>query len=247
MKPGLALALCLALIAGAARSATTRCWIDHGALVVAASFGDIADDFIVDLAQPASELHLTQAQAAGLDGDAATAALSLAGVRTPSFSMRIVDLDARLRPFETTVAGVLGWDAFRGRSLTIRFSPCRVAIGEEWPPRRKGDIRLEATLAGGVPVVPAGLSDGLASRRDVMALGVGGAETRVADAQPARPAPEGRRPRRLRAVSFAGQIFENVPAGVSDAGPETLGLAVIQRFDLNLSADGRRLSLRPVR
>ena len=75
-------ALCgfvLALTSGPSLAGEARCWVDHGALVAAVSFGDIAGDFILDVSTPKSALHLTRAQGDGIDAVSAVRPLVIAG------------------------------------------------------------------------------------------------------------------------------------------------------------------------
>jgi hypothetical protein len=59
-RPAAALAFVLASLAGPpAPAGQTRCWVDNGAVIAPAAFGDIAGDFIFDLSAPQSVLHST--------------------------------------------------------------------------------------------------------------------------------------------------------------------------------------------
>ena len=101
------------LAAGAARAGETKCWFEHGALVVPAAFADIAGDFILDLSAPHSQLHETMALAHGIEAATPRGDLALAGVTISDFPMQVENLDARSQPFVTSIAGVLGADIAR--------------------------------------------------------------------------------------------------------------------------------------
>lgn len=160
--PALGLALLALGAAGLtcpnARAGETRCWIDKGALVVSASFGAIAGDFLVDLATPSSQIHTTAAEAAGLvpgDGPApggpqpsAISDLRIAGERLKVVKMRIVDLDARARDFDTNIGGVLGADVFAPFVVEVRPSPCRLRLMPRPRPVAAGAASAAITGAG---------------------------------------------------------------------------------------------------
>ncbi len=104
----------IVVMAGSARAGTTRCWIDQGAVVAAASFGDIAGDFIIDLGAPVSELHVTRANADGIESESAIRSLSVAGRRIADVRMTVADLDA-LPQTDTSIAG----DHRGGRAVAL--------------------------------------------------------------------------------------------------------------------------------
>src|SRR5271168_3220033 len=85
--------------ATAASAGETRCWIDNGALVAPAAFGDIAGDFLIDLSAPRSELHGTRAQSDGVVTPTATGELVIAGQRLPAVTLEVADLDHRTASF----------------------------------------------------------------------------------------------------------------------------------------------------
>ena len=69
------------------------CWIDHGAVLAPATFGDMVGDVVLDPGRSQSALHDTAARSAGLTGGAVTAAWSLAGQTARSVTLPIRDLD----------------------------------------------------------------------------------------------------------------------------------------------------------
>ena len=126
-------------------------------MVAAASFGDIAGDFIIDVGAPASELHVTRANADGIDGAGAMRPLVLAGRRLAAVRMTVADLDA-MPQTDTSIAGIIGADVLARYRMTIAFSPCRLTWGRAtW---RHGALRLPVTVRDGVPTVQARVTDG---------------------------------------------------------------------------------------
>jgi len=232
-----ALVLALTLAASVAHAGETRCWFENGAVVVPAAFGDIAGDFILDASAPVSQLHVTTAETFGVDGTAMTARLRLAGERSAPMRLPIVDLDARARPFATTIVGVIGIDALRPYAIEVTTDPCRVRLLRR--ATHADGRRLRVRMIGGVPAVKAAVSDGMTSRAGWFTINTGEAATRVADAHLSRtPAPGTDPPVRLRALSVAGQLFEQTSGGVvAEPRPGlagTIGMAVWSRYRLRL-------------
>ncbi len=209
---------------GPARAGSTRCWIDQGAVVAAASFGDIAGDFIIDVGAPASQLHVTRANEDGINGDSATRPLVLAGHRLAAVRMTIADLDA-LPQTDTSIAGIIGADVLSRYPVTIVFEPCGLTWGPAPSPR--GALHLPVTIQGGVPTVRAEVSDGVTVREGPMIVAAGRTETLIPQAVLTRtPKPGSFPPVRLRAVVVAGRLSEQVPAGTADAAPGSIGTGV---------------------
>ena len=236
-------------LAREAPAGETRCWIDKGALVAPAAFGDIAGDFLIDLAAPASALHVTRAQAAGLEGETATRDLVIAGRRLAGVTLAIVDLDPRTARFDTTINGVIGADLLRRFVVEIDPSPCRLRLlrgkSAVWP----GSVRLAVRDAGGRPLAPARVADGHEVRAGEFALGTAEWATLVAG-RLSRPEPaDAPAPVRLRAVEVAGRLFEQVPAGLQpQAGDEaqgSIGMAVWSHWRLRLDMKNGWLELAP--
>ena len=242
--------LALAGAAGAGeRPGETRCWIDKGALVAPAAFGDIAGDFLIDLAAPASALHVTRAQEDGLEGAGATRDLVIAGRRLAGVTLAIVDLDARTARFDTAINGVIGADLLRGFVVEIDPSPCRLRLLRRPSGAWRGSVRLAVREAGGRPLAPASVSDGLKVRSGEFALATADWTTQV-DGRLSRPQPaDATAPVRLRAVEVAGRLFEQVPAEVrpqaSDEALGSIGMAVWSHWRLRLDMKSGRLDLAP--
>jgi hypothetical protein len=232
-----ALAILIVLAATAARAGDTRCWFENGAVVVPAAFGDIAGDFILDASAPASQLHVTTAETFGVDGSSARARLRLAGERTGPLTLQVADLDARGKPFVTSIVGVIGADALAPFVVDIATDPCRVRLSRA--ARGAGAWRAPLRTIDGVPAVRAAISDGETSRAGWFAIDTGEAASGVAAARLSRtPAAGTDPPVRLRALSVAGLLFEQMPGGVQ-AEPRpglagAIGMAVWSRFRLRL-------------
>ena len=204
------------LVCGPASAGEGRCWIDHGAVVVAAAFGDIAGDFILDASAPKSQLHLTRAQGDGIDATAARRPLTVAGERVAVFDMDVVDLDERTRLFDTTINGVIGADLLRRYVVDIDFSPCRIRLGHRAPKPVAGAARLVVREVDGVPTVRASISDGPQARVGDFAIDTGRAASRITGATLSRtPRPGSDPPTRLRALALGDHLFEQIPAEVS--------------------------------
>ena len=220
--------LALILAAGAARAGETGCWLDHGAIVVPAAFGDIAGDFLLDAATPKSALHVTVANSFGVTSETMRADLRLAGARLPAFEMKVADLDVQARPRTAGLAGVIGADALAGYVTEITTAPCRVKLtrraGRPWP------VRAQMRWVGGAMAVKAAVSDGPTSRAGWFAVATGAPGVTVAQATLTRDPPTGADPdwppARLRALSIGGLIFEQVPAGATADAPAGLSGAI---------------------
>jgi hypothetical protein len=237
------------LTAAPARAGETACWFENGAVVVPAAFGDIAGDFIVDASAPASQLHVTTAETFGIDTPTARASLRLAGERIGPLTLQVADLDSRAKPFMTSIVGVIGADALKPFVTDVSTQPCRVRLSRR-ADRHAGAVRLRLRMVDGVPAAPAAISDGVISRAGWFAIDTGQAPTLAADARLSRtPAPGSDPPVRLRAVSVAGRLFEQVPGGVL-AQPHpglagSIGMAVWSRFRLRLDPRHGWLELTP--
>ena len=238
-------------LAHGAPAGETRCWIDKGALVAPAAFGDIAGDFLIDLSAPASALHVTRAQEDGMEGGAATRDLVLAGRRLAGVTLVIADLDARTASFDTTINGVIGADLLRRFVVEIDPSPCRLRLlrrrSGAWP----GGVRLAIRQIGGRPLAPGRLTDGLKVRSGLFAIDTADWATLVSGARLSRPqSADAPAPVRIRGVEVAGRLFEQVPAAAqppgADAAPDAIGMAVWSHWRLRLDIRRGRLELAPL-
>jgi hypothetical protein len=211
--------------ATASNSAVTPCWVDHGAVVAAAAFGDIAGDFIIDLSRPASALHVTRANSDGIVADAATGPLTIAGQTIGAYRMAVAGLDLETASFDTAINGIIGWDVL-GRydvTLDLRGGQCRLTLADPGP--RAAHIGTRTTLEeiGGAPAVHAVVSDGVSALSGEFRIDTGHAATRVREAHLSRPASRPADPVRLRALSLDGVLFEQIPAAAGGEATDGLG------------------------
>jgi hypothetical protein len=250
---GIALLASPTLVRGA--DGGTQCWIDKGALVAPAAFGDIAGDFLIDLSAPASALQVTRAQEDGLDGGSARRDLVVAGRRLVGVTLPIVDLDARTARFDTTINGVIGADLLRRFIVEIDPAPCRLRLLLRRPAAWPGSVRLAVREAGGRPLAPARITDGVRLRAGRFAIATADWSTQIGEARLSRPQnASAAAPVRLRAVEVAGRLFEQVPALVrpppdareDDANdPDAIGMAVWSQWRVRLDMRHGWLELAP--
>jgi hypothetical protein len=243
------------LAAGAARAGETKCWFEHGALVVPAAFADIAGDFILDLSAPHSQLHETMALAHGIEAATPRGDLALAGVTISDFPMQVENLDARSQPFVTSIAGVLGADIARRFVIEIDFSPCRVMLRHRVARLRSRVASLPVRWVGGVPAVQASICDNHRCESGFFAIDTASQGVRLSGAELSRrpagvdAASRSDPPARLRALSVGDQLFEQTPAGLMDPNPPglagTIGDAIWSQYHLILDARNGRLELAP--
>ncbi|HSZ53092.1 MAG TPA: hypothetical protein VK801_16110 [Caulobacteraceae bacterium] len=250
---GLVAACALNCAASDARAGATPCWIDHGAVVAPAAFGDIAGDFIIDLSRSSSALHETRANMAGITAESARAPLSLAGERIADVSLAVVDLDTETRAFDTVINGVIGWDVL-GRyavELDLRNGRCRLSLtSPHHQVRRLAGPALSLVEVGAAPALAAAVSDGVSAREGLFRIDTAHEAVEVAQARLSRPkaGADQATPVRLRAVSVAGALVEQVPAEVMDPAVPgvdgSLGLSVWRGGVLRLDPAERRVTFR---
>lgn len=242
-----ALVLTLLTAVGAAHAATPsgRCWVDKGALVVAAAFGDMAGDFLVDPATPRSLLHLTRAQGDGIDTPTVERSLVVADRRLPRVTMLISDIDDRTRRFDTTINGVIGADLLSRFVVQIDWSPCRITLWRRPPAPWKGSTRLSLIDWRGAPTVAATITDGREIRSGRFLIDMSRLASQVAGATLSRPTLDLAAAARLRAVEIGGRLFEQTPATPADqAVPDgAIGTAIWSALRLRLDIRRGRLDL----
>jgi hypothetical protein len=230
----------------AAQAGATRCWFEAGVLVVPAEVLGVAGDYVLDTGAPQTLMAETQAQAAGFSDASQRGPVRLAGLTLQDRAVQVVKLDDRLRALPTPVAGVLGADLLAGHVLDVRFAPCRVTLQE--PGRARPFIHtvsLPLAWREGRPVAPAAIADARRAWTSDFVLATGSdTPVRLRDDLADAPGAAHRealyaygeaRPR-LRALSFAGELFENLPGGLSarsgfDAAGE-IGAPVLARYRL---------------
>jgi hypothetical protein len=252
-----ALASAFAILGAApAGAGVTQCWIDNGAVIVPAAFGDIAGDFIFDLSAPQSQLHVDRALEDGIVTPSASATLRLAGERIPA-TLTVANLDARTLGFPSTLNGLIGADVLAGYVVELRFSPCRIALWRRSPPRWRAAASLPIQIIGGVPTVRASITDGRVGLEGAFAIDTGALGVRVSDgaARLSRtpkgvdPASRERPPARLAALGLGGEVLRGVPAGIEPDTPTGqlggIGDAVWSRYALRLDLRRGVLELAP--
>ncbi len=255
-----ALLLCVcALAAGApgrrAEAAEVACWLENGAVVVPASIGGVAGDWLLDPSAPRTQLHDTRAAMEGLT-DGFVAQGRLADLPLPAVPVAVVDLDGRAPGFVTPIAGVIGADVLGAFVIDLRFEPCRVRVYAGRAPRARGGRSLPLEVVGGVPAVRAAISDDRQARAGLFAVDWSSrAAIRVAGAVISPPV-EGldptRRdqvPARLRALSLDERLYEESSAALAtDLAPAlagALGVDLWSRWTLRLDIAGQQLTLLP--
>ncbi|MFC3068652.1 aspartyl protease family protein [Phenylobacterium soli] len=249
-------ALLLALVAPAP---PVSCWFENGVVVVPAEVAGVAGDFILDTGQAQTILAETQAQGAGFSETALTAQVRLAGRRTAGVPVAVQDIDVRAGLFPTPIAGVIGADVLKAYVVDIDFAPCRVRLSlPARAPRFRAAAALPLTWIAGAPAVEAAVADGPHAFTGDFALATGSdTAVRLSDALAAAPGaakprelyPYGVLRPRLRALSFAGRLAEDLPAGlVKPADPALageIGAPLLAAWRVRLDFPGRRLLLAP--
>jgi hypothetical protein len=161
----------------------------------------------------------------------------------------------------TPIAGVIGADVLKDYVVDVSFAPCRVTLSPTGHAPRFG---AAASLAMGWvaerPVVAAAVSDGPRAVSGAFAPATG-ADTalRLSDAvasvarapKPKELYPYGVYRPRLRALSFAGLLTENLPAGLIKAEDPALagqiGAPILQHYRLRFDFPAGRLLLGAVK
>jgi hypothetical protein len=256
-------ALTLTLGAWPARAGVTRCWVDQGVVVIPAVVAGVAGDYILDTGTKVTQLHETRAQAEGLGAGPLITEVRIAGVRLAGRTVIVTDLDARTFHFPTPVAGVIGADVLADRVLDVSFAPCRVGLwtkGRE--PRWVGGHVLPLTMVDGRPLVAAGVADGLRAELGLFVPATGlDAAVRIDTARgmalhggkPETLLSYGEGRARLRALSFAGELWENLPAGLAPpsdlptGASGEIGPAVLAEWRLRFDLAAGQLWLAPRR
>jgi hypothetical protein len=249
----------LAAAAPAARAGEARCWYENGVVVVTAEVAGVVGDYILDTAQPHTQLAETQAQGAGYESTTLVGEVRLAGVTVREQALEVADLDVRTGLLPTPIAGIIGADVLQGHVLDLGFAPCRLGFYE---PRRAPSFRAARTMAlvltpAGAPVAPVAVYDGTQTRTVALTLSTGSdAPLRLSDAlasadgrdRPGELYPNGVYRPTITALAFAGELFEDLPGGLLKAAESPtdgwLGAPVLARFSLRFDLPRRRLLLK---
>ncbi len=233
------------------------CWFENGVVVVGAEVMGVPGDYILDTASPHTLLAESQAQAAGFADTALTGEVRLAGVAVEGRAIAVADLDMRTGALPTPIAGVIGADVLRAYVLDVSFAPCRVALRPAGQaPRFRTEATLPVTWVADRPVVTATASDGPHTLSGAFTPGTG-ADTAIRLSDGVASAPGAAKPKelypygvlrpRLRALSFAGGLSENLPAGLMKAeDPELagqIGAPLLSRFRLRFDFPAGKLLL----
>jgi len=257
----LALAALLALPAKPALAGEARCWFENGVIVVGAEVMGVPGDYILDTATPHTLLADSQAQTAGFSETALVGDIRLAGVTARGRPVTVEALDLRTGALPTPIAGVIGADVLKGYVLDVSFVPCRVALRLPGrAPRFRAAARLPMGWVADRPVVPAAAADGPRALTGAFAPATG-ADTavRLSDAVAASPGaakpkelyPYGILRPRLRALSFAGRLWEDLAAGLLPAEDPGLagqiGAPLLARYRLRFDFPAGWLDLAPAR
>ena len=253
-----ALAALLALAAGPATAGEAACWFENNVVVVGAEVAGVSGDYILDTATPHTVLAETQAQTAGYAETTLSGEVRVAGLQLKPHAIAVADLDLRTGALPTPIAGVIGADVLRGQVMDVSFRPCRVAIWRaDRAPSVRAAQRLPLRWIAGRPTVVAAAAAGPRAIRGGFAIGTG-ADTAVRLSDGLAAAPGAAKPKelypygilrpKLRAFSFAGGLWQNLPAGLVAAEDPALAgqigapLLAVWRLRLDLARDQLLLS-----
>jgi hypothetical protein len=247
----------LSALAPAARAGEAACWFENGVVVVPAQVMGVTGDFILDTGQAATQLAETQAQTAGFEATALIGEVRLAGERLAGRPVAVADLDMRTGLLPTPIAGVIGADVLRAYVVDVSFAPCRVRLSAAGrAPGFGAGAFLPIAWRDGHPEVPAAVSDGPRALSVRLTPSTGAdAPVRLSDvlasspgaAKPQELYPYGVLRPRLRALSLAGDLFENPPAGLLKAGSSDgwIGAPLLARYRLRFDFPAGVLRLAP--
>jgi hypothetical protein len=251
------LASALALTAVPAGAGETACWFENSVIVAPAEVMGVSGDYILDTATPHTLLGDSQAQTAGFAETALVGPVRIAGLTLPHRAVAVANLDMRTGALPTPIAGVIGADVLRGYVLDVSFAPCRVALR---PAARAGRFVATASLplswTAGRPTTRAAVADGPRAFAGAFAIATG-ADTAVRLSDGLAATPGAARPKelypygvlrpRLRAISFAGGLTENLPSGLIAAEDPALagqiGAPMLVRWRLRFDFPRGRLLL----
>jgi hypothetical protein len=265
------LALSAALLVGVSLTARpvlageARCWFENNVIVVSAEVMGWPGDYILDTATPHTILADSQAQTAGYTETALTGEVRLAGLTIPNRPVQVLAIDLRTGALPTPIAGVIGADVLRGFVLDVSFKPCRVTLSPRAKARFPAGITLPMGWVAGRPVVGAAVSDGPhafsgsfapATGADTfirLSDGVAKAQTSSGGgaAKPKELYSYGVLRPRLRALSFAGELRENLLSGLIPAEDPALagqiGAPLLSHWRLRFDFPAGKLLLAPAK
>jgi len=219
------------LAAGPAWAGEARCWVDDGAVVVSAAFGQITGDFILDLSAPHSLLHVDRALSDGIVTPTADGTLSLGHERIPA-TLTVASVDDRSLGLPTTINGLIGADVLAGYVVDLRLSPCRIRLWRGRAPPLGPSQTLAMEMVGGAPTVAATIADSRTALAGRFGVGTGSPGVRLAASiatlsrspKGVDPAALYQPPARLAALGLADEALQALPASLaSDLPPGVLG------------------------
>lgn len=254
-----------AALPAAARAGETACWFEGGVLVVPAEVAGIAGDYVLDTGQPVTQLHETKAQAEGIategvEAPVATGGVRVAGLKLPSRTVPVADLDYRGWNLPTPIAGVIGADVLKDLVVDVSFAPCRVRLSRSADaPAFRATATLPLAWDAGRPVVAAQVDDGAHVLNGLFAPATGQpAAVRLADDvasvtgtdRPQELGPQGVWLARLAELRLAGRRLPGQAAGLEPVQGEAagvIGAPALARYRLRFDFPGERLQLAPAR
>jgi hypothetical protein len=252
-----------ALAAGPAPAGEAKCWFENNVIVVPAEVMGWPGDYILDTATPHTILADSQAQTAGYVETTLNGEIRLAGLTIPNRPVQVLAIDLRTGALPTPISGVIGADVLRGFVLDVSFTPCRISLR----PKAKGAFAAQVTLPmdwlADRPVVRAAVADGPDAFSGAFAVAIG-ADTAIrlsdgvarartakgaAAAKPKELYPYGVLRPKLRALSFAGRLSENLPSGLIPAEDPGLagqiGAPLLSHWRLRFDFPAGKLLLKP--
>lgn len=247
----------LSLAAAPALAGEIACRFDAGVVVVPAMVAGIAGDYILDTGSARTQLHDTAARAEGIEGDAVTGDVVVAGVRLTARPLTVADLDVRTWNLPTAVVGVIGADVLQGFVVDVDFRPCRVRLSPPGAAPAFAGRALDLAWDLGRPTAEASVSDDRHELTGPFVLATGGnVPVRLADdlAQASGAPrmdelyPQGIWLARLPQVRFAGALSRDVAAGLMKPEGEAAGVlggAVLAHFRLRFDFPAGRLVVAP--
>lgn len=247
------LAVCIVPLA--ARAGEVACHFEGGVVVAPAEVAGAAGDYLLDTGDVATRLHETRAQAEGISASAVKGDIRIAGEVVTNRPVLVTSLDARTYALPTPVAGVVGYDVLKDYVVDVSFSPCRLALWRPGhaPPFAGRTLPLLPT-GHGLSASPGAVSDGPNALAQPLAPSTAlDRPVRLPDdlgrttgEKPVEAYPGGAARPRLRALSFAGELYENLGAGLVKAPADGLvGGEVLARFRVRFDFPGGRLILAP--
>jgi hypothetical protein len=213
-------------VATPAAAGGARCWVDDGAVVVSAAFGQITGDFILDLSAH-SLLHVDRALSDGIVTPTTDGVLSFAGERIRA-RLTVASVDDRSLGLPTTINGLIGADVLAGYVVDLSLSPCRIRLWHGPAPPLGPSQTLPVEMVGGLPTVAASIADGRTALVGRFGIGTGSPGVRLAASaanlsrtpRGVDPAAFYAPPARLAALAIGGEVLQHLPASLASDLPD---------------------------